>query len=115
MKKKYLLTGAVVGFVNGLLGGGAGAILVPILGKYFHLAPQKALATSLAVLLPLSCVSVLLYWLQGNVDLLTAVPYVCGGAVGGIVGGKYFPKIQVSYLQKGFSLLLLVSAFRCLL
>lgn len=115
VKKKYLLTGAVVGFINGLLGGGAGAILVPILGKYFRLSPQKSLATSLAVLFPLSCLSVALYWLQGNIDWAIALPYVCGGAVGGIVGGRFFPKIKVSYLQKGFSLLLLVAGLRCLL
>lgn len=113
MKKKYFATGSLVGFVNGLLGGGAGGILVPILQRW--LSPREALATSLAVLFPLSCGSVLMYYVQGNLDLALALPYVLGGAVGGIVGGRLFPQLKVQWLQRAFALLLLFSGGRCLL
>ncbi len=112
---RLLVLGALVGFLNGLLGGGGGAILVPGLLYLGKLSPEKALASSLAIMFPLSILSVGLYFLQGNLHFKEALPYVLGGAVGGILGGKLFPKIKTTWLKKGFYLLLLLRGARCFL
>lgn len=113
--KKIPIIAAIVGFLNGLLGGGAGAILVPYLVKKCKFSQNKALATALAVLLPLSSISVALYWWRGNIDLTLAFPYVLGGAIGGIFGAKIFTKMKENWLKRGFSLLLLFSGVRSFL
>ncbi|MFI3252983.1 MAG: TSUP family transporter [Eubacteriales bacterium] len=110
---QYHFIGAVVGFVNGLLGGGGGALLAPFFMN--KMPTEKALASSLAVLLSFSCLSVVIYFVQGNIDLAQAFPYVLGGAVGGIIAGKIFPTMKSEWLKKGFSLLMIVAGMRCLL
>ena len=54
---KVILAGALTGTANGFFGGGGGCILVPLLTKLCGLEQKKAFATSVAVIFPLSLVS----------------------------------------------------------
>ena len=54
------LSGALAGALNGLFGTGGGIVLVPLLLRVHRLPAQRAFATSLAVILPLSAVTLLL-------------------------------------------------------
>lgn len=112
--KKYVISGGIAGFLNGLFGGGGGALLVPLLQGYCKKEQRQALACSVAIILPLSVVSLHLLWKEGYLDLKIAFPYVLGGALGGIFGGKLFQKANSLWLQRGFALLLLVSGVRAL-
>ena len=47
-----LLTGSIIGFVNGFWGGGGGMICVPLLQNIIHLPEKKAHATTLLIMLP---------------------------------------------------------------
>lgn len=71
----YVLVGAVVGFLAGLLGMGGGMTLVPILSAMFmaqHLAPDNvvhlALGTAMASIVFTSAASVREHMRQGGVD-----------------------------------------------
>lgn len=112
--KKYLLSGGFAGLINGFLGGGGGAVFVPLLQKCGK-NPRQALANSVATMLPISILSACLFLLEGDFPLETALPYVVGGAFGGFMGGKLFSKVKSQWLQKGFSLLMILSGVRCLL
>lgn len=109
-----MAAGALAGLVNGFFGGGGGMVLVPLLRSRCGLSQQQAMATSVAVILPLCILSAAVYLLRGSVDLTTALPYLLGGLAGGLVGGRIFPKVNPNLLRRLFALLLLYGAWRSL-
>lgn len=113
--QKYLGIGAIAGFLNGLFGGGGGAVVVPLLIRFCGKSPQESLASSVAIILPLCIFSCILYGLEGNLDMIVAFPYVLGGGIGGILGGKLFSKTNPKILSKAFGVLMILSGVRCLL
>lgn len=110
--KSYVGAGLVAGALCGLLGGGGGAVLVPLLMKFGGLSPQKALANSVSIILPLCTLSALLYWLRGDLNVSLALPYCIGGGLGGYLGGRFFPSLNTVWLQRGFAGLLLFAGIR---
>ena len=106
--------GAAAGALNGFFGGGGGMVLVPMLTGLCGLSQQKAFATSVAVILPLCAVSAVIYLLRGDMEWGTALPYLLGGALGGLLGGKWFRKADPEMLRKGFALLILYGGAKAL-
>lgn len=111
--KKYLYFGALAGLCNGLFGGGGGAILVPFLAK--ELPTNKALATSLSIMLAITLISLFFYGQKGNLDWQMALPYLLGASVGAMLGGRYFPRLKETWLQRGFAIFLFLAGIRSLL
>lgn len=118
-KTKYrgrlLITGALAGLANGFFGAGGGLFLVPLLTGWVGLEERKAFATSVAVILPLSVVSVLVYLQKGEIALLANLPYLIGGAAGGVIAGKVFGQVKMVWLRRVFGLLILYGGVRALL
>ena len=85
MAHGYKLLGGAVGFLNGLFGSGGGMLAVPLL-EHRGLPPDRAHATSLAVILPLTAVSAGAYLFTGGADPLEALPYLAGGLPGLALG-----------------------------
>ncbi len=113
-KLKFILTGAIAGILNGLFGAGGGMIVVPMLGHWGFPA-ERAHATSIAVILPLSLASSLLYLSIGHIRLASALPFLPMGLAGAVIGGKILPKIKSVWLHRIFGVLVLYSAIRLLL
>lgn len=111
----YALAGAAAGVVNGFFGGGGGQVLVPLLAGKCGLDQRKAFATSVAVIAPLCALSAGIYWFRGQLDLGLALPYLAGGLVGGFVGGKVFQNLSMTWLRRGFALLILYGGVRAFL
>ena len=111
----YALAGAAAGVVNGFFGGGGGQVLVPLLAGKCGLDQRKAFATSVAVIAPLCALSAAIYWFRGQLDLLLALPYLAGGLIGGFVGGKVFKNLSMTWLRRGFALLILYGGVKALL
>lgn len=101
------ISGGAAGLINGFFGGGGGMILVPLLSRWLKLGDRKAFATSVAIILPLCILSSGIYLLRGHLDLMSALPYLLGGTVGGLLSGKLFQKMNMLWLRKGFALLIL--------
>lgn len=104
------LSGTAAGLLNGLFGSGGGTVLVPLLKKG-GLPAQNAHAVSVAVILPISLFSALLYSREGF-SLWAAMPYLPAGLAGAVLGAKLLPKIPQKALQRIFGLLILFSAVR---
>lgn len=111
----YALAGAAAGVVNGFFGGGGGQVLVPLLAGKCGLEQRKAFATSVAVIAPLCALSACVYWFRGQLDLALALPYLAGGLAGGFIGGKVFQKLSMTWLRRGFALLILYGGVRAFL
>ena len=108
------VAGGAAGLVNGFFGGGGGMILVPLLMARCGLERRKAFACSVAIIFPLCALSAGIYFWKGNLDVMTALPYLAGGLVGGLIGGKIFKKVSVLWLKRAFSLLILYGAWTSL-
>ena len=95
-----LLTGAVSGFLAGLLGVGGGIVMVRILayvleasGIYSAMVMHVAIGSSLAIIVPTSLISARTHYRLGNVDydvIRRLGPSVFIGALGGAVVASYF-------------------------
>lgn len=108
------LAGGAAGLVNGFFGGGGGMVLVPLLAEKCGLERRSAFASSVAIILPLCALSAVIYFARGQLELLTALPYLLGGLLGGLVGGKLFPKVPVVWLRRAFALVIFYGAWKAL-
>ncbi len=114
-KIQYLTVGALAGLANGLFGSGGGLFLVPLFTAWIGMKPKHAFATSIAVIVPLSAVSLVVFFLRGGLDLGMAWPYLIGGAVGGVLSGFLFKGMSVTLLRRLFGILLLYGGIRAVL
>ena len=114
-KYKFAISGAAAGAANGLFGAGGGMILVPLLTSWCGLEDKKAFATSISIIAPLCLVSIGVYCLSGSIDFITALPYLIGGFLGGLAGGKLFQKVSSNSLHKALGLIILYGGVRALI
>ena len=114
MKKLTWIIGLVVGFANGLFGAGGGTLLVPALEKFRQLETHKAHATTIAVILPLSVVSAIIYCWGVDVQWRAVLWVSAGGVFGGVLGAKVLKKISAGWLNILFGLFLAAGSIRML-
>ena len=97
------LSGAVAGFLSGLLGVGGGFVIVPALRRYTDLEMPSVVATSLAVMALVTAGGVATAALTGHVDWNIASPFAAG-AIAGMLGGKAIAnRIKGPRLQQAFA------------
>src|SRR6476620_9888606 len=89
----YIVTGALAGFLAGLLGIGGGLIVVPVLVVSFTMqgfAPDVimplAVGTSLATIVVTSSISIRAHHARGNIDWRIFKPTAPGIFVGAVLG-----------------------------
>ncbi len=112
---KYIVTGALAGVANGLFGSGGGLFLVPLLTSWTGMKQKHAFATSIAIIVPLSIVSLIVFFLRGGFLYELAWPYLIGGAAGGVLSGIFFRNMSVTLLRRLFGILLLYGGIRAVL
>ena len=89
---KSIVCGAATGAANGLFGGGGGMIAVPLL-RAQGLEEKRAHATAIAVILPVSLLSFLLYAFRGFFGangLFGRFPWRSAGLRAGLRGRNCF-------------------------
>ena len=107
--------GAVcVGLVNGLLGAGGGALVVVLLSRSLKLEQHRAQATAVAVMLPVSAVSAVVYGARGSVDWGLLWPLSLGTVSGALLGAGALYRFSSVWLRRGLGALMLLSAVRML-
>ncbi|MBQ7164194.1 MAG: sulfite exporter TauE/SafE family protein [Clostridia bacterium] len=115
-KDKILLSaaGILAGAANGLFGGGGGMIVVPMLVFLLGYPPRRAHATALAVILPVTVISGLIYALYGSFPLAEGIPAGMGVVAGGIVGALLLRKVKNGFLVNLFAFIMLIAGVRLL-
>lgn len=113
-KSKIIPIGLIVGLANGFFGAGGGALLVPALQKFLKFETKKSHATALAVILPLSVVSAIIYVWGVEPDWKIVLFVAAGGICGGLVGAKLLSKMKAWWLNILFGLFLGAGAVRML-
>jgi len=113
--KKNWIMGILIGFVNGLFGAGGGSLLVPALQKFRKFETHKAHATTVAVILPLSVLSAIVYIWGVDVNWPAVLWVSVGGIAGGIIGAKLLKSLAGMWLNVLFGVFLAIGAVRMLL
>ena len=111
---KTIFSGIAVGVVNGLMGAGGGMIAVPLLKKT-GLDQRKAQANAIAVILPISIVSCVMYLIRGNVQISDALPFLPGGILGAVIGTFLLSKLPTKLLKKIFAAFMIWAGVRLLM
>lgn len=106
------LSGAVAGAVNGLFGAGGGMVFIPLLSRLTNTEEEALFPTSVATILPLCLVSLVVYGLHDPLPFSKALPYLLGGALGGVAAGLWGGKIPTKFLHKALGLLILWGGIR---
>ncbi len=110
-KLYFCMLGVITGLANGLFGSGGGIIAVPMLQKS-GLEIKESHATSLALTLPLSVVSIFFYYDAIKDTFSDTLILIMFGLAGSITGGILMKKLKAKYLKKAFGLLLIISGVR---
>ena len=93
------LAGAAAGLINGMFGAGGGMVLVPMLGERAGISEQERFPASVAIIAPVCVVSLLLSGSR-NITFLQVLPYLLGGAVGGVAAGLWGKRIPTVWLHR---------------
>lgn len=109
---KLLALGLFTGFINGIFGSGGGIIIVPSLVFLMKMEDYKAHATAISIILPLSIISTIIYFLKGTIPFDIAFKVMIGGFAGSYIGAKYLNKIPIGILRKVFGSVIIYTAFR---
>lgn len=109
---KLLTLGLVTGLVNGLFGSGGGTIIVPALVIFLGLEDYKAHATAISIILPLSIISTIVYFINKTISFKVAIMVMLGGLLGSYIGAKILNKIPLNILRKIFGSVIIYTAIR---
>ena len=77
---------------------------------------RDLLALSMAVMMPVSVMSGVIYWVNGiRPDLLTVALLILPSVLGGLLGARLLGRLPERHLRLLFSLLLVISGARMIL
>lgn len=115
MKKEIMIFyGFLIGLINSFLGACGGIICVMLLKKQ-GMNQRQAQANAIAVMLPLSIISSVLYIKNGIIDLNSALIFIPGGIAGSLVGSYILPKVSDKKLKKIFAIFIIWAGIRMIM
>lgn len=115
--KKRLLPaylGGAIGVINGFFGGGGGMVAVPALERAYGQNSKNSHATSIAVILPVSVASAVVYLTGGGMDYLMLGVCALGSSLGGILGSFALKKAANRSISAIFCIVMLAAGIRML-
>ena len=117
LKRENLVSaaaGLAIGAVNGLFGAGGGMLAVPFLKK-LGFEQKSAHANAVAVILPISVISAVLYMYKDYVNHKDALIYIPTGVIGALLGTFALKKISPVWLKRIFGGFMVYAGIRLLL
>ncbi len=113
-KSSVFLLGIPIGAVNILLGAGGGLLAVPALKKC-GLNQKQAQANAVAVMLPLSIISLIIYTKKEYVNFFDSLWILPFAAAGALLGAFILQKLSAPILKKIFAVFMIWAGVRMLL
>ncbi|MEO6531372.1 MAG: sulfite exporter TauE/SafE family protein [Specibacter sp.] len=107
---KAIATGAVVGFLTGLLGVGGGFLIVPALTLVLGLPMVLAVGTSLVIIVINSAAGFAAHLGDLQIDWTVTAAFAGAAMVASLVAGRIGARIPDKILKRGFGILVLVIA-----
>jgi uncharacterized membrane protein YfcA len=104
--------GIIAGLCNGLFGSGGGIIVVPAMIYLLGIEEHDAHATAILVILPLSLVSVFIYFRSNHFDWSMVWKVGLGSIIGAGFGAWLLPRIPVNILSKIFAGFMILAGLR---
>lgn len=111
---KNAALGTLIGVVNGCFGAGGGMIAVPLLKKS-GMDQKQAHANAIAVILPITVLSAVLYLVSRYVKLSESLVFIPTGLLGSLIATGIMKKISPSILKKIFGGFMIYAGIRLLL
>lgn len=111
---KNTLKGVLIGVVNGLFGAGGGMLAVPLLKKG-GMEVKESHANAVAVILPITVISGIIYLWKGYVSFSDALPFIPAGVIGSILGTLILKKISPFWLKRIFGGFMVYAGIRLIL
>jgi uncharacterized membrane protein YfcA len=109
------LAGFSGGVLSGLLGGGGGAVMVPLMTGPLRMRQHVAHGTSLAVITVTAAVAAVLYGIAGHFDWLLFAGLAAGAVTGAVAGARLALRVPALRLRQAFGVFLLAVSLRILL
>lgn len=106
--------GVAVGLVNGVFGAGGGMLAVPLLKKS-GLDQKQSHANAVAVILPITVISAILYLVKGNVTFADSFSFIPTGLLGAVIATFALQKFSNKFLQKIFATFMIYAGIRLLI
>ena len=103
-----------IGAINGLFGAGGGMLAVPFL-KSQGFEQKAAHKNAVAVILPITLVSAVTYYVKDIVSLKDAFVYIPTGIIGALIGTYVIKKISTKFLKIAFAGFMIYAGVRLLL
>ena len=107
-----ILASTLIGFTNGFFGGGGGMLCVPLLEKSLNISNKRAHATTIAVIVPLSLVSSIVYFLKNDLNVFDLLYTSIGVFIGGALGAVLLKKFSGKVIRVIFALLMLIAEIK---
>ena len=121
VRKKYIkfivknVFALVIGFISGFFGSGGGLLCVPVLENVCGLDAKKAHATTIAIILPISSVSSVIYATQNSFNYLTVLLVAMGVIIGGLLGAVLLKRLKTIAIKWIFIVVMLLAGVRMII
>lgn len=109
-----ILSGLLIGAVNGLLGSGGGMVAVPVLELLLKKETKTAHATALLIILPVTLISSIIYIVNGEYEWKSGLASGLGVIFGGVIGALLLAKLSDKRITFIFSALMLAAGVKLL-
>lgn len=108
----FLLTGALTGFVSGMMGVGGGTVMIPPMVLLGGMGQHLAQGTSLLAMIPVGISGALTHHKLGNVKTDMVAGLIVGAVIGGYLGGTAANLLPEIYLRYVFATVLILIGLR---
>ena len=114
---RFMLLGALAGIVSGMLGLASGIILIPALVILFAFPQKSAQGTALVVMVPMTLVGAIRYWVDPVIDVNLAYAglVIAGAVAGSMLGFEVAARVPGGALRKVFAMFIMIVALKMLL
>ncbi|MBI5947232.1 MAG: sulfite exporter TauE/SafE family protein [Chloroflexi bacterium] len=110
-----IATGTVGGFFSGLVGGGGGAVMIPLMTGVLKMRQHTAHGTSLVIIFVTAVATATTYALNGDVDWPLVAMLLGGSTIGAVLGARAARNVPAMRLRQFLGVFITLVALRLLL